>query len=86
LDGRRTKNSNGIGLLTEVIIVSFHYNSYTQKERLGNLEPSYEILLRIHTLVGKLVLVDAIVTSSNIPWQVVATRQRITMLLALAPP
>jgi hypothetical protein len=57
-----------------------------QKERLGHLEPSYEILLRIHTLVVKLVLVDAIVTSSNIPWQVVATRQRIIMLLALAPP
>jgi hypothetical protein len=86
LDGRRTKNSNGIGLLTKVIIVSFHCNNYTQKERLGHSKPSSEIFLRIHTLVGKVVLVDVIVTSSNIPWQVVVTRQRTTVLLVLPPP
>jgi hypothetical protein len=39
-----------------------------------------------HTLVGKVVLVDAIVTSCYVSLQVVATRQRPTMLLALAPP
>jgi hypothetical protein len=61
--------------LTEVIIVSFHCNSDTQKQRLGHPEPSSEILLRIHTLVGKVVLVDAIVTSCYVSWQVVATRQ-----------
>jgi hypothetical protein len=85
MDGR-PKNSNGIGLLTKVIIVSFHYNNYMQKESLGHPGSSSEILLRIHILVGKVVLVDAIVTSCYVPWQVVATRQRNIMLLALAPP
>jgi hypothetical protein len=44
------------------------------------------MFLRINTRVHKVVLVDAIVTSYNIPWQVVATQQRTTMLLVLPPP
>jgi len=84
---RGAKSSNGIRLLAEVIIMRLHCIHYPQKERLGHPKPPSEMSLTVYALVRKVVLVDAIVTSRNVPWHFAATRQRSTKLfLALVPP
>ena len=53
----------GIGLLTEIVIMRLHRIHYAQKERPRHPKPPSEMSLTVCTLVRKVVLVDAIVTS-----------------------
>jgi len=80
------KSSNGIGLLTEVVIVRLHCSHDPQEERLGHPEPPSEMLVVLYARVREVVPEYTIMTPQDAPPHAVMTRQRSTKVLLLLVP